>query len=161
MTVRDLIAAASDRLKRVRLEEPRLEAESLLAHLLKRDLAWLLAHPEAAVRMPDAKAYGKLVARRARREPYAYVVGAQGFYGRLFRVTKDVLVPRPETELLVQAVLDRTGDAPLTILDVGTGSGAIGLTLTAERPKARALLYDVSRKALAVARVNVKTLKLG
>ncbi len=163
MTIRDLVTAAASRLKRSRILEPRLEAESLLSHLLKRDLAWLLAHDDTPVPTPFAKAYAAMVAKRTRRTPFAHIVGEKGFYGRVFTVTKDVLIPRPETELLVQAVLDsklRWNDKA-TVIDVGTGSGAIGLTLAAERPNTKAFLYDVSVKALAVASSNAKRLKLG
>ncbi len=163
MTLRDLVTAAASRLKRARVLEPRLEAESLLSHLLKRDLAWLLAHDDTSVPATFAKAYAAMVAKRTRHIPFAQIVGEKGFYGRVFLVTKDVLIPRPETELLVQAVLDsnlRWNDKTV-ILDIGTGSGAIGLTLAAERPKVKAVLYDVSTKALAVAATNAKRFKLG
>ncbi|WKZ29031.1 MAG: peptide chain release factor N(5)-glutamine methyltransferase [Patescibacteria group bacterium] len=160
MHVRDLTSAAASRLKRARIPEPLLEAESLLARLLKKDLAWLLAHPEAPVSPATAKAYATGVAARARHVPFAQIIGERGFYGRVFTVTKDVLIPRPETELLVEAVLARTKDGE-TFLDIGTGSGAIGLTLAAERANNKAVLYDVSAKALAVAKTNARRLKLG
>jgi release factor glutamine methyltransferase len=161
MDIRAFTAAASDRLKRARIPDPRREAESLLAHALGKDEAWVVAHPEARPAAAAAKAYAAMVARRAAHEPFAYVVGHRWFYGRRFRVTKDVLVPRPETELLVEAILERAPKASATILDVGTGSGAIGLTLAAELPKAKTVLYDVSARALAVAKENAKALKLG
>lgn len=160
MHVRDLTSAAASRLKGARIPEPLLEAESLLSYLLKKDLAWLLAHPEAPVLPTKMKAYATLVACRARHVPFAQLVGEKGFYGRTFVVTKDVLIPRPETELLVEAVLARTKGGE-TFLDIGTGSGAIGLTLAAERPNSKAVLYDVSAKALAVAKTNAKKLRLG
>jgi len=162
MTVRELIASAADRLKRARVPEPRREAESLLAHALGRDGVWIVAHAESPVAPADAKAFAAMIARRAAHEPFAYVVGEKWFYGRRFRVTKDVLIPRPETELLVEAILARLpADAVATIVDVGTGSGVIGLTLAVERPKAKTVLCDVSAKALAVARGNVRVMKLG
>ena len=161
MTVRELAAAAADRLKRARIPEPRREAESLLAHALGRDGSWVMAHPEALVAKSDDRQFLRSVERRARREPYAYIVGEKWFFERRFLVTKDVLIPRPETEVLVEAILARVPDAAATILDVGTGSGAIGLTLAAERPKTKAVLYDVSKGALDVARANALTLKLG
>ncbi|MFA5853529.1 MAG: peptide chain release factor N(5)-glutamine methyltransferase [Patescibacteria group bacterium] len=160
MTIREIILVATSRLKRARIPEPRLEAESLLAYLLKRDSAWLLAHDDAGITTNQAKAYAKLVGARARRVPFAQIVGERGFYGRVFAVTKDVLIPRPETELLVEAVLARATDYE-TCIDVGTGSGAIGLTLMMERPNTKAVLYDVSTKALTVAAANTKRLKLG
>jgi len=161
MDIRALIAASSDRLKRARIPEPRREAESLLAHALGKDETWIVAHPEARPAPAKAKAYAAMVARRARHEPFAHVVGEKWFYGRRFRVTKDVLIPRPETEVLIEAILARAPTAAMPVIDVGTGSGAIGLTLAAERPKAKAILYDVSKKALDVARANARALKLG
>ncbi len=180
MTIRDLIIVATSRLKSARIPEPRLEAESLLAHLLKRDLAWMLAHADALVSKERAKTYAALISKRTRHVPFAQIVGEKGFYGRVFNVTKDVLIPRPETELLIEAVLSAvaasgmppripvgmrggvTGAAAetATILDVGTGSGAIGLTLAAELPKTRAILCDISAKALSVAKQNARRMKL-
>lgn len=160
MTIRDLITGAASRLKRARIPEPRLEAESLLAHLLRRDLAWLIAHDDAAVPSVSVKTYAGMIARRTRHIPFAQIIGERGFYGRIFAVTKDVLIPRPETELLVEAVLARSREQEL-FLDIGTGSGAIGLTLAAVRPRSKAVLYDVSAKALAVAKTNTKRFKLG
>jgi len=160
MNVASLISAAADRLKRARVEEPRLEAESLLAHLLRRDLSWPLAHPEAEVAPAVARAFAGLIAKRARRVPYAYLVGEKAFYGRNFIVTPATLIPRPSTEVLIEGVLARAPKTAATIFDVGTGTGAIGLTLAAELPKAKAVLFDVSKKALDVARANARALKL-
>jgi release factor glutamine methyltransferase len=164
MTVRELAASAADRLKRVRIPDSRREAESLLGHALGKDGAWIVAHPESVVAATKAKAYAAMIARRAGHEPFAYVVGEKWFYGRRFRVTKDVLIPRPETEVLVEATLGsrfRGNDGRgATVLDVGTGSGAIGLTLAAELPKAKIILYDISKKALDVACANARALKL-
>lgn len=167
MTIHDLVTAAASRLKRARIPEPRLEAESLFSHLLKRDLAWLLAHDDAPVPTGFAKAYAAMVAKRARRVPFAQIVGEKGFYGRVFTVTKDVLIPRPETEQLVEAVLSflssrakRSEAEGSVFLDLGTGSGAIGLTLAAELPDVRVIVTDISEKALRVARQNARRLKL-
>ena len=162
MNVAAAIAAAADRLKRSRIDQPRLEAESLLARLLGKDLSWLLAHADADVPPRTAKDYAALVAKRARHVPFAYLTGTRGFYGREFLVTPATLVPRPETETLVEALLAHLpAGAGATILDIGTGSGAIGLTLAAERPGSRAVLYDLSKKALGVARRNARRLRLG
>mgnify|MGYP001578735392 CR=1 FL=1 len=161
MTVRDLVIAAAARLKRVGIPDASLEAESLLAHALGRDAVWIVGHPEQALDAAAIRTYAAMIARRARREPFAYVIGEKWFYGRRFTVRPGVLVPRPSTEILIEAVLGLVPkSAAATIIDVGAGSGAIGLTLSAERPKARTVLYDVSRKALDVARDNTKRLKL-
>lgn len=162
MSVRDLVLAAAARLKRVGIPDARLEAESLLAHALGRDETWVVGHPEQALDAAAAKTYAAMIARRARREPFAYVVGEKWFYGRNFAVRPGVLVPRPSTETLIEAVLRLVPEKAATVfVDVGTGSGAIGLTLAAERPKSKAVLYDVSKKALDVARGNAKRFKLG
>lgn len=161
MNVRELASSAADRLKRARIPDPRREAESLLAHALGKDGAWIVGHADDAVRPAVAKTYAAMVARRARHEPFAYVVGERWFFGRKFRVTKGVLIPRPETELLIEAVLAAAPKGPSDILDVGTGSGAIGLTLAAELPEAKAVLCDISKRALGVARLNARALKLG
>jgi len=168
MTVRELTAAAADRLKRARIPEPRREAESLLSHALGKDGAWVVAHADDAVPPARAKACAAMIARRAVHEPFAYVVGEKWFYGRRFRVTKDVLIPRPETELLIEAVLSSLSsrakrsavEGSVSVLDIGTGSGAIGLTLAAEIPAARVIAIDVSGKALRVAKANAKLLKV-
>ena len=162
MTVRELAAAAADRLKRARIPEPRREAEALLAHAFGKDETWVVGHGEEAVPPAKAKAYAATIARRAAHEPFAYLVGERWFYGRRFRVESGVLIPRPETELLIEAILARVSkDAAAAVVDVGTGSGAIGATLAAGLPRAKAVLYDVSAKALGVARANVRALKLG
>jgi release factor glutamine methyltransferase len=161
MTIRELAAAATDRLKRSRIPEPRREAESLLAHALDKDTAWIVGHDDTAIIAPKAKIYATMIARRARHEPFAYIVGEKWFYGRKFRVNKNVLIPRPETELLVESVLNRAPRTSTTILDIGTGSGAIGATLAMELPKAKVIMYDISSRALEVARINVRNLKLG
>lgn len=161
MDIRAAIAAAVPRLKRAGIPQPRLEAESLLAHVAGRDPAWIVAHAGDRLSPARRRTFVKAVARRASHEPFAYVIGEKWFYGRRFRVTKDVLIPRPETELLVEAVLARAPKAAATVFDVGAGSGAVGLTLAAELPSAKTVLYDVSPKALAVARQNARALKLG
>jgi release factor glutamine methyltransferase len=138
------------------------EAEILLAHVLRRPKEYVLAHPEAPVPKTHTGEFLRLCARRAKHEPLAYLLGEKWFYGRPFFVDKNVLIPRPETETLVQAILD-TGpyeDEKPLIIDVGTGSGAVGLTLAAELHHAQAVLLDVSPKALAVARHNARRLKL-
>lgn len=169
MTVQDLISAAADRLKRARIPEPRLEAESLLAYMLHRDLTWALAHPEAKIASTKAKEFAGMIVKRAKHVPYAYLLGAKAFFGRSFLVTPATLIPRPETETLIEAVLTflssrakrSVAEGSISVLDLGTGSGAIGLTLAAEIPASRVLAIDVSEKALHIAELNAKRLKVG
>lgn len=131
----------------------RLEARALLRHQLRRDEAWLIAHGEQACTAADAQALRALVARRVAGEPVAYLIGSREFFGREFAVNAAVLIPRPETEILVELALQRAPRGA-RVLDLGTGSGVIGVTLAAERPDLRVTLTDTSAEALAVARAN-------
>jgi release factor glutamine methyltransferase len=139
---------------------PANEARALLALVLRTSREYLIAHPEVPVSLPAQKAYEALVARRQSGVPLAYLLGEKEFYGRPFSVTPDVLVPRPDTETLVEVALAclRGRTAP-RILDLGTGSGCVAITLQLERPDASVTATDVSAAALAVARANAQSLK--
>ncbi len=140
---------------------PGHNAELLLRHVLARDRAWLLANPDVPLTESQMERYQAFLARRLQHEPIQYIVGEQEFYGLRFRVTPAVLIPRPETEHLVEAVLARLSrDRPLHIADVGTGSGAIALALAHERPLARVDALDISPDALAIAEENARALGL-
>ena len=144
-----------------------LAAELLLLHALSRDRTWLYAHPEEIIADAGARIYESLLARRAAGEPTQYLTGKQEFWGMEFAVTPDVLIPRPETEHVVEVALDRlavqesragrkrtlTGEG-LQIADIGTGSGCIAVALAKELPGAQLLATDISAAALAVARRN-------
>jgi release factor glutamine methyltransferase len=133
----------------------RLEARVLLRHVLQCDEAWLIAHDDEQLTAAQTAAYGALIARRAAGEPVAYLTGSREFYGRDFKVTPAVLIPRPETELLVELALQRLPvDGGGRVLDLGAGSGCIGITIAAERPDAQVTLVDASADALEVARIN-------
>jgi release factor glutamine methyltransferase len=133
-----------------------VDAQVLLARASGIDRAWLLAHPEAALRPEEAANFLSLLARCAQGESLPYVIGEWEFFGRAFRLTPNVLIPRPETELLVEAALEFLAgrpDVPLAA-DVGTGSGCIAVTLLAENPAVTVLATDISRDALEVALQN-------
>ena len=136
---------------------PMLEARALLAHRMRVPRERLIAHPDAVVGAHDGDAFLELARRRACGEPLAYLLGEKEFYGRSFVVSPDVLVPRPETELLVDLALARmrTVERP-RVLDLGTGSGCIAVTLALECPGARVTATDASAAALAVARRNAE-----
>lgn len=135
----------------------RRDAELLLMHVVGRDRAFLLTHPEAQLNSAQSEIYKGWLARRARHEPVQYITGEQEFFGLKFRVNPDVLIPRPETEHLVEAVLARVErDTPLRIADVGTGSGAIAVALAHALPQAQVTALDISPAALAVARSNAE-----
>jgi release factor glutamine methyltransferase len=158
MKVSDLLAAAT---KRLGTADGRLEAELLLSRTLGKSRAWLYAWPEHEASDEQQAAFGRLVEARVRGEPIAYLTGQREFWSLDLAVTPDVLIPRPETELLVELALARIPrDANVRVADLGTGSGAIALALARERPLARVLATDVSAAALAVARANAERLHL-
>ena len=139
--------------------EARLDAQILIAHALGVNRAWLAAHDRDLMTPQQIAAIESLIARRAAGEPVAYLLGQREFYGRMFRVTADVLIPRPDTELLVEAALARLPtNGPARILDLGTGSGCIAVTLALEVPQAEVSAVDRSPAALAVARDNADLL---
>ena len=133
--------------------EARREASSLLAFILAKDRTFLIAHAEDPVSEEMLLRFQESVERRAAGEPLQYITGVQDFFGREFRVTPDVLIPRPETELLVEAAIEVSGSSAF-ICDVGTGSGCIAVTLLCELGKARAVALDKSPAALEIAKLN-------
>lgn len=138
-------------------ERARQDAETLLLHLLGKNKAWLIAHAEEELRGEQAAHYNKLLRRRFLGEPIQYITGEAEFYGLPFRVTRDVLVPRPETEHLVEKVLSLAGRfTQPRIVDVGAGSGAIAVALARNLPHARITATDISAPALAIARQNAE-----
>lgn len=152
------LLAATRRLTAAGVDAPRLCAELLLCHVQGVSRTTLIIHPEALL-APDAlPALETLLARRESGEPMAHLLGERDFYGRPFMVSSDTLIPRPETEHLVELALDRCPDSPLIFVDLGTGSGCIAVTLCAERPSWRGLAADRSWAALAVARHNARQL---
>lgn len=140
--------------------DPR-ESRDLLVHVLRKPLSFLVAHPETVLNTKQEQRFNSLVSKRRRGVPFAYLTGHQGFYGLDFMVTKDALIPRPETEQLVDWVLANVDRKKIaTIIDVGTGSGCIAVTLAKYLPKAELIASDVSEKALLVAKKNARTHKV-
>ncbi|MBJ7576165.1 peptide chain release factor N(5)-glutamine methyltransferase [Luteimonas sp. MC1828] len=138
------------------------DALPLLLHVLGRSHGWLYAHGDAPLADADAARFDALVARREAGEPVAYLVGRRGFWTLDLTVTPDTLIPRPETELLVEQALARIPPGAATrVADLGTGSGAIALAIASERPQARVVATDRSAAALAVAGTNARALGLG
>ena len=132
-----------------------LDAQVLMAHVLGRDRAWLAAHATDALERGDVDRFFALAKRRREGEPVAYLVGRREFWGLDLAVEPCVLVPRPETETLVEAALARMAPRD-TLLDLGTGSGAIAITVACQRPESRVVATDVTAAALAVARGNAE-----
>ncbi len=156
MTVRALLAWGEERLQlSSRAPSPAKDAEWMLRHVLGRDKAWLLTHGDEGVEDGPAQEYAALIKRRATGEPMQYIVGECEFFGMPFRVTPDVLIPRPETEHLVEKVVElAAGFSELRIIDVGTGSGAIAIAIAKQLPQAQVTATDLSEGAIAVAREN-------
>lgn len=166
-SVRALLKSGMALLRDAQVPSYTLAAELLLLHVLGRDRTWIYSHPEEGVSDSVAEQYSALVLRRANGEPTQHLTGKQEFWGLEFEVTPDVLIPRPETEHVIEVALDRlavrelragrrqkTDGAGLRIADIGTGSGCIAIVLAKEFPAATILATDISSAALAVARRN-------
>ncbi|MGH9717421.1 MAG: peptide chain release factor N(5)-glutamine methyltransferase [Candidatus Acidiferrales bacterium] len=166
--VRSALKEGMARLRAANVASSTLAAELLLMHVLGRDRAWIYAHPEELFDFAAAEKYFALLARRAAGEPTQYLTGKQEFWGLDFQVTPSVLIPRPETEHVVEVALERLGEErgirinmrtgepnpALRIVDVGTGSGCIAVALARELPHAEIIATDISADALEVARGN-------
>jgi release factor glutamine methyltransferase len=135
-------------------DAPRLEAELLLGHVMASSRTALLAHPERSLSSSQERAYSELVALRAEHHPLPYLTGRAEFYSLDFEVTPEVLIPRPETELLVDLAL---AAEPLSVVDVCTGTGCVAIALAVHRPQATIYAVDISAAALAVARRNAES----
>ncbi len=171
MTISELLkrAAAELQPKKIVCEEDRylgrFEAEILMAHVLKKDRAWMKIHSDKVLSSQCSVKFKKLVARRRRHEPVAYILGEKEFYGLRLITDKRALIPRPESELLVELVVGACATRPgrmacaPTIWDVGTGSGAIALAIAKNLPRSHVIATDISSSAIALAKKNAKSLK--
>jgi len=154
-TIREEIARGADALRVAGVADERLTASLLLARALGVDRTHLLAYPERALTDEQLAAYDRILTRRAAREPFQQITGVQEFYGLDFEVTPDVLIPRPETELIVETG-ERLWRGAGRVLDIGTGSGCLAVTLAKRLPSATVTATDLSGPALAVARRNAR-----
>ncbi|MHB9131931.1 MAG: peptide chain release factor N(5)-glutamine methyltransferase [Armatimonadota bacterium] len=156
-TIREVVECAIPQLAATGVDSPQLNAELLLAHVLQQSRTWLWTYPDHELDPAEEIQFASLLARRVQREPLAYLLGEWEFYGRPFHVTPSVLIPRPETELLVEAVLQwAQGHQARRIADIGAGSGAIAVTLAAEMPSLHLIAIDLSPSALAVTARNAE-----
>lgn len=155
VSIGEALRRASQDLDQAGVVEARREASALLSHVIAKDRTFLISHAEDLLGEDELNRFENAIARRAAGEPAQYITGTQDFFGRAFRVTPDVLIPRPETELLVEAALE-VMKPDSVICDVGTGSGCIAITLLCERSDARAVAIDISEAALEVARQNAE-----
>jgi len=155
MSIAEILRNAATRINPV-------DARVLLGHVMDRDSAYLIAYRDNDPNNTESRAFEALVERRAAGEPVAYIIGRREFYGRPFAVTPAVLIPRPETEVLVDAALERIpATGRVRVLDVGTGSGCVAVAIASERPQCRLLAVDRSLEALAIARRNAVALRVG
>jgi release factor glutamine methyltransferase len=154
ISIGDAIQEASGILRETGVPEARREAGSLLSFVLERDRTFLISHSEEHLSPEEFQSYKQVVDRRSLGEPLQYITGLQDFYGREFHVSPAVLIPRPETELLVESALQLLKESNSTICDVGTGSGCIAVTMLCERSDLRGVALDVSEAALDIARKN-------
>ena len=148
----DWIQKATKELEEAGVENAKIDAQMLATHAVGHDRSWILAHPEAQIPSTSTD----LLARRVAREPLAYILGWREFYGRRFEVGPGVLVPRQETETLVDVALEGLGGK---VLDVGTGSGCLAITIKLERPQWMVAACDISQAAVSLARKNAKKLQ--
>jgi release factor glutamine methyltransferase len=158
MRITEAISRSRQRLSSVGIDEARLDAELLVSEVTGRGRAWLFLHPDEELTPAQTAQLGTLLSRRLRREPLPYILGRAEFCGLTFRVTPAALIPRPETEILVEAAIERAqGLGAQFIVDVGSGSGAIAVALARQMPQVHVIAADVSLNALRLARENVVT----
>ena len=158
VSIRTAMADAQARLQRAEIDSPaRLDAELLLMNAIQRPRAFLLANPDYILSQDEYEKFQRFLARREVHEPIQYILGTVEFYGMPLLVNANVLIPRPETEHLVETVLEKTpADTPVRIVDVGTGSGAIAIALAVHRPLASITALDISPAALELATRNAE-----
>ncbi len=167
MFIKEVLKLSFQKLKNISTT-PDLDSEILLSHVLKNDRAFLLANLDKKITSSHYKTFQKLITRRAKHEPIAYITNNKEFYGLNFYVNHDVLIPRPETELIVENVINVVNNRSqrakqsnvLNICDVGTGSGCIAIALAKNIPQAKIYAADISKKALDVAKFNAKRHKV-
>jgi len=157
LTIAEALHAAENKLMLSGVPDARLDAELLLRHVLKQTRAWVFTHCRDALDEQDRSVFNKLILRRTTREPVQHIIGKQEFWGLEFIVTQSVLIPRPETELVVESALKKMRDSTSPLLvDLCTGSGCIAISLAKELRKARVFATDKSDRALIVARENAR-----
>jgi release factor glutamine methyltransferase len=158
MTIAEALQFGTTTLRTAAIDTRRLDAEVLLMHTLKKPREFLFMYPEKRLSTKQVAAYRALIRRRTKHEPIAYLVGKKEFYGLEFLVDKRVLIPRPETELIIETVLELIKDQStnITIADIGTGSGCIAITLKKILPKTTVIATDMSAAALTAAKTNAR-----
>lgn len=163
-SIKSLLASSETALieaNQLSLKEAKFESQLLLQSALKVNRAWLIAHENDALQANNHADFQAMLTRRLAGEPIAYILGSREFYGLNLIVTPDTLIPRPDTETLVEAALDKIAiDAPSAILDLGTGTGAIALAIAENRPQTNIIAVDASKAALEIAERNAQSLSI-
>lgn len=154
MKISDVLKNTADRLKKAGIDTANLDAKLLLCKYLKEDKLYLVVNSAEDVEINED--FEHLVARRENYEPMQYILGRTEFYGLDFRVNKNVLIPRPDTEILVEKVIGFVGNSSYTLLDIGTGSGCIPISILVNCPNAKAYTADISAEAIEVAKENAR-----
>ena len=159
VTLAEAINGAAITLATASITNARLDAEVLLSHIIRKDRVWLITHRDDVLDDKNRRDFDEAIRRRTKREPLQYIIGNQEFWGLEFKVTPDVLIPRPETEFIIEAALAIVQDRnrPVRIIDLCTGSGCIAVSLAKELTAAHVIATDASEIALAVARENARS----
>lgn len=161
MTIIEWLVENMSRLQKVGVDSPRRDCLVLVEDVLHKDRAWVVTNPQYRLRKPNLEKLDKLIARRLKREPLAYIRGKAWFYGRFFNVDPEVMIPRPESEAFIE-LLKQLGDSTqltadsLKIIDIGTGSGCLAITAKLEIPESEVIAVDNSKNALKLAKQNAK-----
>lgn len=158
-TIKDWVFQASQQLSAVDIPSAHLDAEIILAHVFEKDRTYLHAHPEQIISSDNCVIANNILENRAKRIPLAYLFGYKEFYGRRFSVNKNTLIPRPESEDIINLLKDFKIPGKTKLVDIGTGSGCLGITAKLENPELDVTLADISQEALAVAEDNANNLK--
>lgn len=159
MNIKQLLDSATKQLG-TSSDSPKIDAEILLAHTLKKSRTFLYTWPQQLVDAQTQQHFAQLLSQRLAGEPVAHITGEREFWSLKLQITADTLIPRPETELLVEQALQLLPDTSIAIVDLGTGSGAIALALASERPQWQITAVDQSAAALDIARANAKSLAI-
>ena len=154
MKISDILKITAERLKKADIDTANLDARLLLCEYLKKDKLYLVVNANEEINVDDR--FEQLIVRREKHEPMQYILGRAEFYGLNFKVNKNVLVPRPDTEILVEKVIDFVGENPYTVLDIGTGSGCIPITVAVNCKNASVYTADISVEATKVATENAR-----
>ena len=161
MNIENILNEGIRTLKQSKIPNPQLDSEILLSNSIKRDKKYIILNPKELLNSEQVETFKNLIERRRKKEPVAYLINKKEFWKDEFFVNKDVLIPRPDTELIIEQVLKiYSKDSQLQVLDIGTGSGCILLSILKERPNFYGTGIDISKKSINVSKLNAKQLNL-